>query len=174
MAAQRYDPETLAIDRVLRLDQLIREALGQQRCEAFARRAKEAPQLVLQAGIVHTLLFYLSKSDERLLGDLISALRGGNPALRGLKDECRGEGKGYTIAAALLADALRTLAEHGLLGGANDACRQAADARSIARCLRSLRESNAELRAEALLEPYLVAVKRLAEALHEEKDKERR
>ncbi len=169
MAAQRYDPEALAIDRVLRLDQLIQMALGQQKCEAFARRAKEAPQLVLQAGVVHTLLFYLSKSDEELLGELIAALRGGERPPRGLNNECRGEGKGYTIAAALLADALRTLAEHGLLGGANDACRHAADARSIARCLRALRENNVELRAETLLEPYLIAVKRLAEALHEEK-----
>jgi len=170
-----YDPEALAIEAVLKLDEVLKNTLGATKCKSLARRASELPQLVSQAGLLQATLFYLSKSDDKLLPELAKALRGGKPSIekKSLEDECGKEGKGYTLGLALLSYALTQLAEKGLLSAASEECKSLGDPRSIAKCLLSLRENRLELSAEKLLEPYLNAVKRLADALHREREQER-
>ncbi len=172
--AARYDPEALAVEAVLRLDGVLRSTLGNVKCKSLARRAGELPQLVTQAGLLQATLFYLSKSDEKLLAGLIEVLQGGQPSLekRSLEEECGKEGKGYTLGLALLSYALTQLAEKGLLGNASGKCKSLRDPRSLAECLLEIRRYQVELRAEKLLDPYLNVVKRLADALHRE-EKER-
>jgi len=168
-----YDPEQLAIDTILEFDRILRESIGRSKCKSLSRRAAEAPQLLQQTGLVTEALFYISKSDDNLLKTLVELLehRGKveNNSIRSLSDECEREGKGHTVLLAILAKALRRLASQGLLDEAGKECIEVNDTRTIAKCLKALREWGVELRAEKLLQPFLVAVKRLTEALYGEK-----
>ncbi len=169
MQSASSDPEAISVDALLRLSKLISK-LSIRKCEALARRARELPQLVGQAGILATALFYMSKADKDVYKNTLLHLHTASdqpPEASGLKKriegECAGEGGGYSLALALLAYGISRASE-GMQ--AAEKCLQHSNFQGLAACLQTLRESGNEVIVEAWLKPYLTSLKNLAEAFY--------
>jgi CRISPR type III-B/RAMP module-associated protein Cmr5 len=181
------DPLELALHHALRVFDAarihMRRAGGDRVGEAFRRRAKDFPSLMAEAGLAPALTFYLSKSNPSKLPAALrlASCRGLDTQqldaiAKGLGEELgRGEGEGYTLMAALVLDALDKLAGLGLVERGDDGCPGEGDGyqilKRVAERLLEIRsgEGGEEVRAAALIEPYLVELKKLADAFFGER-----
>ena len=174
------DPETLAMDLMLKLVELIEKHAG-GRCRSFSRRASELPQIILQTGLTPATLFYMSKIEsEPLLNELVNVVTGRTTDQQSkeiktkLVDECGGEGKGYTLGLVTIYYALVTMSRMGMLLEASEECRKVLEGErhagiAMLKCLKIVREQGVEMYVENMLQPYLIAIKRMAEALYKER-----
>ena len=168
----RCDPQASAIDLVLKLREVL-EKSGVGNAIALARRAKDYPQLMLQAGFVPATTYYLSKTDGSLYSELYKALRSKPTELHpkvkeNLKKEASEEGKGYTIYLALLAAWLSRYAECNRGVKSLSSCINLGDVTYLAKCLLNLRESGSELRVATVARRFTTEVKKLVEAFYGE------
>ncbi len=149
------DPVGLAIKHM----KLVAEAAkaAKQAGEGVRRRARELPSLMLQAGLVPTLTFFMSKAEENEFMEWFSYLRNPQPTNRPSSD-LKGEGGGYSVLLAMIFDAMEKLAgvNVGSVSGFTD----------LLKILLGIGSGRGEsLRISRILMPYLVEVKKLATAL---------
>ena len=131
--------------------------------EAIARRAKYLPSLILSAGLVPALTFYMSKTGgKEAYRNAFRVLRGDVDCdvLKKVGDDLGGgEGKGYAVVLAAVIDALSKLHPEALGGEAPQ------DLKVLAAKLKEMHENKLDITAEAVLQPYLVELKKVVEAL---------
>jgi CRISPR type III-B/RAMP module-associated protein Cmr5 len=109
------DPIEAALKVMERFDKVFRsecsDSRGKIEADAIVRRLKNAPQLMLQTGLIPTVTFYLSKLDKKEKQDAYSiAIRVIQGVKNTLEDEEKrkfcsntsGEGGGYPHALALI------------------------------------------------------------------------
>ncbi|MEB3778651.1 MAG: type III-B CRISPR module-associated protein Cmr5 [Desulfurococcales archaeon] len=133
----------------------------------IARRSKDLPQLVYTIGLVPSLIFYMSKSEEKTYKTILEYLnqskinessicecRNNRCSKKDLANELgKGEGAGYTT---LLALSTRYLLDEKYLNNIDDF-------KKLAENLNNLRKNNEAIASDKLVE-YLVQIKRLSEA----------
>jgi len=176
------DPVGLALTHALSvrsaLERLREERPGERQAltgEGLVRRVKELPSLMLQTGLVPSLLFYMSKIDDRadleaFKHSLCLARKG--PEAEGLElgrlesELESGEGAGYRLALALVVEAARSLTGGDL--EVSEPCQTGGDTllKDLAIKLKELHESSGrELLVESILRLYLQELKKALEAL---------
>jgi len=159
------EPLEAALEAVRRLDQALRASCmkgGNLKADALARRAKDAPQLILQSGLVPALAFMLSKLTDggkrRAYSDAVNVILGrqSRQSRDAICKDLSGEGGGYPHVAALLIAYASTVA-----GCGNDVSRL--DSGLVA-CLEKITSEGVS--AERLVLKYAEEVKKLATALY--------
>ena len=159
------DPVEAALEAVKRLDKALRSMCakdGNLKADAVARRAKDAPQLILQSGLTSTLAFMLSKLDNsrkrRAYGAAVASILGGE-ARGNICENASGEGGGYPqVAALLLAYASRVAnCDSSKIGNLDS---------GLVECLENIKAGG--VRAERLVLRYIEEVKKLTTALYGE------
>ncbi|MCE4628420.1 MAG: type III-B CRISPR module-associated protein Cmr5 [Desulfurococcales archaeon] len=130
--------------------------------QGLRSRAREAPGLILQAGLASLMTHLLSKSKEEEVAQALAALTG-KKDVESLGDLESGEAKGYSTMLALLIDALRELNPQNnhfkkLAENYNTLCTLVA--------IKDLLNNPAEeAKLSRELTPYLVELKKLVEAI---------
>ncbi len=157
------DPVKAALEAMKRLDKALRASCAQGeglKAEALARRAKDAPQLILQSGLVPTLAFMLSKlnnsSKRRAYADAVEIILG-RRSQGAICVDLSGEGGGYPQVAALL------LAYASLVAGCGSDKVGRLDG-NLVECLQEIKAKG--VRAERLVLRYAEEVKKLTTALY--------
>lgn len=161
------DPVDAAIEALRRLDKALRSKCAQEgvlQADALARRAKDAPQLIAQAGLAQTIAFMLSKltSDEKRKAytEAVKIITGEKPPEAASEAICRdaqGEGGGYPHMAALL------LAYASSIAGCSHKSIESLDSNLLG-CLKKIKQRGIAL--ERLATSYSEEVKKLATALY--------
>lgn len=181
------DPVELAILHVLRIKNAANIAIKEKEKagEGFLRRARELPSLISSSGLVPALLFYAAKSEMKNLPQAIKIvscdlreeeLKKLTPNLEG--ELGGGEGQGYTLMLAAIIDALEKLGGFRLLNKSTteiciETCTETSSENKedkpieLLKGLKRFRESYlvAEIKATAILQPYLIELKKVSEAV---------
>ena len=162
------EPLDAALEAVKRLDEALRGSCTQGhelRADAIARRAKDAPQLILQVGLVPTLAFFLSKLDReerrQTYAAALKVIFCEGSCSANICGDLTGEGGGYPHIAALL------IAYAGSLAGCAPGDLGVLSHRLV-ECLERIRGGGMKL--ERLVASYAEEVKKLATALYEAKE----
>lgn len=168
------DLETLAVNVAIKVEDILKSCKIERRsASALSRRAKDLPSLVQQAGLFQATVFYLSKvENEDLYSGIYKALVDSQQQssysnkidCAKVAEEVSGEGKGYTL---LLAVLTRAISEYSKQQLNIRECNEIDTIINIAKCIQILREKGLLLMIERALNPYLITVKRLFEALYQ-------
>ncbi len=154
------EPVKAALQIISRFHEKFNSICKQSKGDAIARRLGEFPQLMLQAGLVPAITFYLSKIDNnekaRIYADSMKAILEGK-ASRIICDRATGEGGGYPQALAIL------LAYLGKVAGCDDNRLKTIDP-GLVECIKNIESRGALIEAQALI--YANEVKKLARALY--------
>lgn len=164
------DPLSLALEHGYRVREAVDEAkrLWPDKAkdltgEAVTRRAKDLASLMLSAGLVPTLTFYMAKvEDDNVYEAALKLLEGSrtNNVLEKIKDDLSGkEGAGYSIILAAVVKALESLYPQALGGGSPRSLKD------LATRLKDMHEKRLDVKAESVLQPYLIELKKVLEAL---------
>ena len=162
-----HDPVDAAIEAVRRLDAALRSKCakdGMLQADALARRARDAPQLIAQAGLAQTIAFMLSKlnNNERREAyieavKVITGRKRPEEASEAICRDAQGEGGGYPHMAALL------LAYASGIAGCGPESIERLDS-SLLECLKEVKRRGIAL--ERLAASFSEEVKKLATALY--------
>lgn len=193
------DPLGLALEHALRIKKAVDKWSSTKREEddsgsrkdskpgdGFKRRVNDFPGLMLSAGISPALLFYMAKADAAKLKNAYTLLSSETiddkmleELVKGLGDELgSAEGSGYALMLAAVVHAIEQLTGHKVTS-TNGELDHVAIARFIKkmRACTSIRCQNgvSEIQASMILYPYLVELRKLADAFFkEQKSKEKK
>ncbi len=168
MSSPRYDPEELAARVMLKLDELI----GGRKADTIPRRASDIASHVASMGVFQAVAFFLSKTDERVYNAVYRYIRGleakSDSLVKLVESELSGEGKGYSVILAVTMVGVEEAARQTGVDCSRDG-NNTSTLRGVARCLLMLKESGRLVQIDAMLQPYLLTVKRLTDAFYKEK-----
>ena len=162
--------QALVLEKAVRKTRAVTKKKDKNNEEKVAQglrsRAREAPSLLLQAGLASLMTHLLSKSKEeevrealQLLSDKSSEQEEGSASLGDLEP---GEGKGYSTMLALIIDALRELDPTSRFKGLAEKYSTRSTLLAVKDLLDNPKE---EARLSRVLVPYLVELKKLVEAI---------
>lgn len=165
--------EYLAIKITRRACEVLTECnVDRGRAEILSRRAKELPLLIQQAGLFQAVAFYISKTtdDNKLYENLYKLLnpdqkdvdRDVNSICNNIKEEVSKEGKGYTFLLAVLSHAISKYSDQLNV----QECKSTENIIKVVDCMLKLHEKGLLIQFERALNPYLITIKRLFEALY--------
>ncbi|MEB3760883.1 MAG: type III-B CRISPR module-associated protein Cmr5 [Desulfurococcales archaeon] len=156
--SRQLDMVELAMKHALRLNQLVSTTeKGKDLAKKLRSRARELPSLIMDNGLVVTLLFYLSKAENPKIVENSVKIMLNNERI---KDSILNPGKyAYALIAASVLTALK---ETGIIKIESDA-----SVEDIVKILIEKRESQ-EVMITGIIEEYVVNLKRAAEFLWEE------
>ncbi len=156
--SRQLDMVELAMKHALRLNQLVSTTeKGKDLAKKLRSRARELPSLIMDNGLVVTLLFYLSKAENPKIVENSVKIMLNNERI---KDSILNPGKyAYALIAASVLTALK---ETGIIKIEPDA-----SVKDIVKILIEKRESQ-EVMITGIIEEYVVNLKRAAEFLWEE------
>lgn len=193
------DPLGLALEHALRIKKAVDKWSSTKREEdaseskkdskpgdGFKRRVKDFPGLMLSAGISPALLFYMAKADAAKLNAAYTLLSSETiddtmleKLVNKLDDELGGaEGSGYALMLASVIHAIEQLTGYKITNTNGEL-----DHAAIARFIKKIRECTSircqngvsEIQASMILYPYLVELRKLADAFFkEQKSKEKK
>lgn len=158
------EPIRAALEVMARFDRALRSKCGDVGAYAVARRLEEFPQLVLQAGLIPALTFYLSKlsgESRDIYTQAITAITRPHSVeeveKQKLCNELGGEGGGYPHALAILMSYIARISgceqKHVEIVGTE-----------FIECMKMVLEKGAIV--EALTVTYSYEVKKIAKALY--------
>ena len=167
-----FDPVKAALDITLKTKHLI-EIVQPEKAIALSRRARELPTLILQAGLIPALTFYLSKVENGEVYKLILEALEEKAKETELKKfdkeiekEVKEEGKGYTALLSISAYTLKQLANVYKI----EKCENINTIAELVECLYEIRSDRSK---EVVLEKqfikFMLEVKKLFDAFFKEK-----